>query len=72
MHDKATLAEFICALNQTSSFFCGGTFWSTPVFGFSHNNSLPRKFMKERNCLGTHKRIARQNVENILGENPIT
>ena len=46
MHDKATLAEFICALNETSYFSCGDSFWSVPALGFSHNNSLPHKFME--------------------------
>lgn len=47
MYDKAALGEFIFALNQTSGFCLGGSFWSTPVVGFSYDHSLPRKFIKE-------------------------
>ncbi len=47
MQKKEVLAEFIYALNETEGFCCGGTFWSVPVLGFSHDNSLPSKFMKD-------------------------
>lgn len=47
MHSKEVLAEFIYKLNRTSCFSCGGRGWSAPVDGFLHDNSLPRKFLKD-------------------------
>lgn len=44
---KEILAEFLFSLNEASRFQCGSTFWSVPVIGFSHDKSLPRKFIKE-------------------------
>ena len=47
MQTKEVLAEFIFLLDKSYSFSLGSSLWSSPVKGFSHNNSLPSKFMKE-------------------------
>lgn len=47
MHKKEVLEEFIFKQNKVDGFSCGSTLWSSPVLGFSYDNSLPKKFVSE-------------------------
>ena len=47
MHSKETLAEFIYELDKVNNFLRQRLLWSSPIVGFSHNNSLPGKFIKQ-------------------------
>lgn len=47
MHSKETLAEFIYELDKVNNFLRQKLLWSSPIVGFSHNNSLPGKFIKQ-------------------------
>ena len=62
MQGKEILAEFLFSLNEISGFRCGSTFWSEPTLGFSHDRSLPRKFVKE---LQKNKMIT-EGVDNVI------
>lgn len=47
MDRKQVLAEFICKIGREFGFLAYSSMWSSPVTGFSYDNSLPKKFMQQ-------------------------
>lgn len=69
MHSKETLEKLIFQINQASPFYLTSKAWSSPIYGFSYNQTRNSKFMDALMKKGIIKE-RRSDVICILGDWP--
>lgn len=62
MHSKDVLSEFIYKLNEKNVFLRESSLFSSPVVGFSYNNSLPKFFLREIE----YENLIKETVDDVI------